>query len=309
MIAHRIPTTSPVCAFLSACDPTVEIYVTHIDSTNAEHRRDHFLTLLGVNTAFALVLVHRILGGLSRYGIWFLLGKLVPLLSHSPPRLGKALFGNIILDIVIFAILVPVILDFVTLATLRFRHGFPQEEIVFRKPTMTTRVNIAVEAPEKRDVFLKALLDRAVDPETIKQMKFGMPWEAWAYDYRAMAAACEASKQGTIQPNTWQLSVWMRLKNEWSVIQHGQEEDYETRLGMMDTLKDKLQDMGKEHVFQEMMEAMHRTEMAGSNDATDDLDAAITTIFKRNDLNFAKMMGDIALDTPPSFARAQKKDD
>lgn len=189
---------------------------------------------------FFFLLVRRILGGLSRYGVLYLLGKLVSKSSApaQPPHADKWLFGNILLDLFIFSVLVPIVLDFVTgLATLRFRYGFPREEIVFRRPTLTTKIHIAIEEPEKRDAYLRNMLQRAVDREEMKQPKFGMPWEEWAYDYRAMAAACEASKRGTVHSNTWELSVWMKMTNGWSVIQHGQEDDYETQVGMLEKLR------------------------------------------------------------------------
>lgn len=193
-----------------------------------------------MNITFFFLLVRRILGGLSRYGVLYLLGKLVPESSApaQPPHADKWLFGNILFDLFIFSVLIPTVLDFVTgLATLRFRYGFPREEIVFRMPTLTTKINIALEEPEKRDAHLRNLLQRAVDREQIKQPKFGMPWEEWAYDYRAMAAACEASKRGTVRSNTWELSVWMKMTDGWSVIQHGQEDDYNAQVGMLEKLR------------------------------------------------------------------------
>lgn len=41
--AHKVPENHPVRSFLADRDPTIEIYVTHIDSTNASTRKyvDH----------------------------------------------------------------------------------------------------------------------------------------------------------------------------------------------------------------------------------------------------------------------------
>ena len=197
------------------------------------------MTFLGVNVTFFFLLVGRIVGGFSRYGILFLLGKLVPVFfaPARPPHVDKWLFGNVLLDLLLFSILVPMILDFVTgLATLRFRYGFPQEEIVFRKPTLTTKINIATQAPEKRDAFLRDLLQRAVDRDEIQRPKFGMEWEEWAYDYRAMAAACEASAQGTVRSDTWESSVWIKSMGGWSVVQRGRD-DHETQVQILEKLR------------------------------------------------------------------------
>lgn len=37
--AHRIPKASPVYSFLAGLDPKVDIYVTHIDTSSATHRK------------------------------------------------------------------------------------------------------------------------------------------------------------------------------------------------------------------------------------------------------------------------------
>lgn len=191
-----------------------------------------------MNVLWSFLLIRRTLGGLRRYGVLFVISKMFPLPNAPAPRTDKALLGNLFLDFLIFSVLVPIVLDFLYgVATLRLRYGFPEEEIVFRKLTPATIGNIAAELPEKRDSFLKELLQRAVDSEEIKQMSFGMPWEEWAYDYTAMAAACDSSKDGTIGSKTWERSVWMKMKEGWTVIQHGKGKDYKTQLGMMEKLQ------------------------------------------------------------------------
>ncbi|KAI6113436.1 hypothetical protein EDD16DRAFT_1897071 [Pisolithus croceorrhizus] len=312
--AHRIPENSAVHGFLSKCDPKVEIYVTHVDTSSPTHRKGRFFTLLGVNLSFTFLLLRRIYSGFYRYGVLFAISKAVPSLSSNvpAPTLGWALLGNILLDLFIFTIFLPIVLDFAKgLAMLRLRYGFPKAEVVFRKPTTTTMVNIAVEAPQKKDAFLKDLLQRAVDPEEIKQMNFGMPWEEWTYDYKAMAAANEANKNGSIKSQTWDLSTWIKVKPGWSVIQHNGEVDYQTRLEMMEKLKDKLQEMDKEHVFLQMTEVI-RTRTVYTNGAPQpmpaEVDDIISGIFKSNDLDFGEIMRDISMDIPPSFVSGSKDD-
>ena len=71
-------------------------------------------------------------------------------------------------------------------------------------------------------------------------------------------------------------------------------------------------DMGKVHVFQQMMEVVQSrtvTQNNGRAAVADDADAIVADIFKRNDLDFAMMMGDIAIDIPPSFERERLKKD
>ncbi|KAI6037866.1 hypothetical protein EDC04DRAFT_3114053 [Pisolithus marmoratus] len=313
--AHRIPEDSVVHAFLSRCDPRVEVYVTHVDTASPTHRKGRFLTLLGVNLSFVFLLLRRIYGGLYRYGVLFAISKVVvPLSFNVPaPTLGWALLGNILLDLFIFVVITPIVLDFVRgLAMLRFRYGFPKEEVVFRKPTPATMVNIATEASQKKDALLKDLLQRAVSPEEMKQMNFGMPWEEWAYDYKAMAAACEANKDGTITYKTWDVSTWIRMKTKWSVIQHNGEVDYDMKLGMMQRLKDKLREMGKEQVFLQMTEAIraHTVFTDGvPQPVPAEVDDIISDIFKRNGLDFGEIMRDVSMDIPPSFETGSNKDD
>lgn len=202
------------------------------------HPRRHFLMLVGMNLAWSCLLIRRIYRGVSRYGMWFAIGKLVPKWSSTAPDFHMALLGNIVLDFFIFVILVPMIRDFISgVATLRFRHGFPQEEIVFRKLNDSTMTNMALEAPEKRDATMKDLLRRAVDPEEMKHATFDLPWEEWAYDYKAMAAACELDKKGVINAKTWEVCVWMKMKDGWTAVDQGKEDDMQNQLGMMEKMR------------------------------------------------------------------------
>lgn len=200
--------------------------------------RLHFLMLAGMNLVWSFLLIRRAYRGMYRYGVWFAIGKLSPRWSATAPDFNVALLGNTILDLFIFLILVPIIREFVGgVAILRVRHGFPQEEIIFRKPSESTIANIVSEAPEKRDAFVKDLLRRAVDPEEIKQATFGLPWEEWVYDYRAMAAACELVKNGVISARTWELCVWMKLKDGWTAVEQGKEDDMQNQVGMMEKMR------------------------------------------------------------------------
>jgi len=202
------------------------------------YRRCHFLMLAGMNLIWSFLLIRRVYRGMYRYGVWFAIGKLSPRWSATAPDFNVALLGNTILDLFIFLILVPIIRDFIGgVAILRFRHGFPQEEVIFRKPSESTIANIVSEAPEKRDAFVKDLLRRAVDPREIKQATFGLPWEEWAYDYRAMAAACELVKEGVISAETWELCVWMKMKDGWTAVEQGKEDDVQNQIGMMEKMR------------------------------------------------------------------------
>ena len=200
--------------------------------------RRHFLMLVGMNLVWSFLLTRRVYRGMSRYGVWFVVGKLVPSWNATAPDLNVALLGNILLDLFISLVLVPIIRDFLEgVATLRFRHGFPPEEVIFRKPSESTIANIVSEGPEKRDAFMKDLLRRAIDPEEMKHATFGLPWEEWAYDYRAMAAACELDKKGVINVQTWELCVWMKMKDGWTAVEQGKEDDMQNQIGMMEKMR------------------------------------------------------------------------
>jgi hypothetical protein len=194
--------------------------------------------LVGINLVWSFLLMRRAYRGMYRYGIWFAIGTLAPKWSATAPDFNMALLGNIILDLFIFLTLVPIIRDFIGgVATLRFRHGFPQEEIIFRKPSESTIANVVSEAPEKRDTFTKDLLRRAIDPEEMKHATFGLPWEEWAYDYRAMAAACELDKKGVVDAKTWELCVWMKMKDGWTAVEQGKENNVQNQIGMMEKMR------------------------------------------------------------------------
>lgn len=193
--------------------------------------------MLGANIAWTFLLGKRLYGALYRYGILFILGKIVPMFQVSPPALSWPLAGQLCLDMFLFSVLLPLILSFLTTITLRYRHGFPKTEIVFRKPTSATVANIVSHPKEKRDSYLNDILLRSVDPEEIKQPTWGMPWDEWSIDFRAMAAAYEAEKNGTISRDAWELSVWMKMKEGWTVIEHGRVSDPLSQTGMMEKLQ------------------------------------------------------------------------
>ncbi|KIK92463.1 hypothetical protein PAXRUDRAFT_829931 [Paxillus rubicundulus Ve08.2h10] len=310
--AQRVPENSPVFSFLSEYDAKVEIYVTHIDSANVSTRRAHFLKLLGMNVIWSFLLIRRAHGGLSRYGVW---SALVSEWGAVAPNLDKALLGNIVMDLFIFLILVPIVRGFLGgVVMMRFRHGFPQQEIIFRKPSQSTIANIVSEAPEKRDAYMNELLRRAVDPEEMKQAAFGMPWEEWSYDYKAMAAACELDKKGVISAKTWEICVWMKMEDGWTAIEQGKEMDIQSQVGMMENLRTRLREMGKSHVFNQMMEVIQVKTMTKDGaplPVTGDVDVIVADIFRRNDVDFEKLTKEIARDATPSarFTNVSKKTD
>lgn len=194
--------------------------------------------LVGMNLVWSFLLMKRAYGGMHRYGVWFVIGKLAPKWIASAPDFNVALLGHVLMDLFIFLVLVPIIRDFIGgVATLRFRYGFPQEEIIFRKLSQSTIANVVSEAPEKRDSFMKDLLRRAVDPEEMKQPAFGLPWEEWAYDYKAMAVACELDKKGVINAKTWELCVWMKTKDGWTAVEQGKEDEMQNQIGMMEKMR------------------------------------------------------------------------
>ena len=193
--------------------------------------------MLGANIAWTFLLGKRLYGALYRYGVLYILGKMIPIFKASPPPLSWSLAGHLCLDGFLFAVLLPLILDFVSAITLRYHHGFPKTEIVFRRPTSATVANIVSQPQEKRDSYLNDILLRAVDPEEIKQLTWGMPWDEWIMDTRAMAAAYEAEKNGIISRDAWELSVWMKMKEGWTVIEHGKVSDPLSQVGMMEKLQ------------------------------------------------------------------------
>ncbi|KAI6003211.1 hypothetical protein F5J12DRAFT_943949 [Pisolithus orientalis] len=256
--------------------------------SHPSQHRSRFFGLLGINLCFAFILLRRTYGGLCRYGILFAISQVFPLpFEVTAPALGWALLGNILLDLFIFVTLFPIVLDFTRgPAMFRLRYGFPQEEVVFRRPTLTTMVNIAAQAPQKKDTFLKDLLRRAVDPEEMNEINFGFPWEEWAYDYKANDSCVS---------KTWDVSTWIKMKSAWSVIQQNSEVDYEMKLGMMEKLKDKLREMGQEQVFMQMTEVIraHTVYTDGvPQPVPAEVDNIISDIFKRNDLDFGGIMRD-----------------
>jgi hypothetical protein len=193
--------------------------------------------LLGANLAWSFLIGKRIYGALYRYGILFILGKISPLFSAPSPVVNWPLAGQACLDIFLLSVLLPLITSFISVMKLRYHHGFPKSEIVFRKPSSATVANILSQPQDKRDSYMNDLLRRAVDPEEFKQPTWGMPWEEWVTDFRAMAVAYEAEKKGLISRDAWELSVWMKMKEGWTVIEHGKVSDPLSQVGMMDKLQ------------------------------------------------------------------------
>ncbi|KAG1733727.1 hypothetical protein EDB19DRAFT_1208988 [Suillus lakei] len=307
---HRVPEGSPVAAFLSEYGSDTDIYVSHLDTTEVSSRKKHFFTMLGANLAWSFLLGKRIYGALYRYGILFTLGKILPIFKAPPPLVNWPLAGQLCLDIFLLLVLLPLINNFISVMTLRYHHGFPKSEIVFRKPSSATVANIVSQPPEKRDSYMNDILRRAVDPEELKQPTWGMPWDEWTMDFRAMAVAYEAEKKGLISRDAWELSVWMKMKEGWTVIEHGKVSDPLSQVGMMEKLQRKLTAMGKRHVFTQMMEVIQVKTVAKDGTAlavTEEVDKIIADIFRRNEVDFAQLTSELATESPRFAVNSLKK--
>lgn len=308
--AHQVPEGSPVAAFLAEYASDTEIYVSHLDTTEVSSRKRHFFIMLGANLAWSFLLGKRIYGALYRYGILFILGKISPILKVPPPAVNWPLAGQLCLDIFLLSVLLPLIKNFISVMTLRYHHGFQKSEIVFRKPSSATVANIVSQPPDKRDSYMNDVLRRAIDPEEFKQPTWGMPWDEWTMDFRAMAVAYEAEKKGLISRDAWELSVWMKMKEGWTVIEHGKVSDPLGQVGMMEKLQRKLTAMGKRHVFTQMMEVIQVKTVAKDGTAlpvTEDVDTIIADIFRRNEVDFAQLTSELATESPRFAANSSKK--
>ncbi|KAH7913635.1 hypothetical protein BJ138DRAFT_1133957 [Hygrophoropsis aurantiaca] len=305
MAASRIPENSPVSAFLSKYGGSTEIFVTHLDTTTVSDRKKHFLVLLGLNVASVALLLKRAYGGFYRYGILFLLGKLVGKSGAVPPVLGLPFAGQLCLDLFIFLFLLPIIYFFITgPALLRYHHGYPQPEIVFRKLTTSTLASILATSADKRDAYLGELLRRGVEPTELKQPLYGMPWEEWEINYPAMRAAHDSA----IKADTWKLAVWMKMKEGWTVVDHGKKDDPQAFSGMMEKLYDKLVAMGKRQVFEQLIEVIQVKTVSKDGKplpVTDEVDAIIADIFERNGVDMDELTKGLGPGAP-SFLSSNK---
>jgi RNase P/RNase MRP subunit p30 len=77
-------------------------------------------------------------------------------------------------------------------------------------------------------------------------------------------------------------------------------------------LQDHLRSMGKIQVFHQMMEVIQVKTMSKEGTplpVTEDVDAIVADIFKRNDVDFEKLTSELTKDTLPSarFANTSKK--
>ncbi|KAG1853824.1 hypothetical protein C8R48DRAFT_722466 [Suillus tomentosus] len=307
---HRVPEGSPVAAFLSEYASDTEVFVSHLDTTEVSSRKRHFLLMLGANLAWSFLIGKRIYGALYRYGVLFILGKISPIFKAPPPAVNWPLAGQLCLDMFMLSVLLPLINNFISIIKLRYRHGFPKSEIVFRKPSSATVANILSQSLEKRDSYLKDLLRRAVDPEEFNQPTWGMPWDEWTIDFLAMGVADEAEKKGLISRDAWELSVWMKMKEGWTVIEHGKVSNPLSQVGMMEKLQRKLTAMGKRHVFTQMMEVIQVKTVAKDGTplpVTEEVDTIIADIFRRNEVDFAQLTSELATETPRFAANSSKK--
>lgn len=78
--------------------------------------------------------------------------------------------------------------------------------------------------------------------------------------------------------------------------------------------QDHLRAMGKMHVFRQMMEVIEVKTISKDGaplPVSEDVDAIIADIFKRNDVDFEKLTKELAKDAPRSarFANSSKKHD
>lgn len=266
--------------------------------------------MLSANLAWFFLLGKRTYGALYRYGILFILGKVLPILKAPPPAVNWPLAGQLCLDIFLLSVLLPLVNNFISVVKLRYYHGFQKSDIVFRKPSSATVANIVSQPPDKRDSYMNDILRRAVDPEEFKQSTWGMPWDEWTVDFRAMAVAYEAEKKGLISRDAWELSVFMKTKDGWTVIEHGKVSDPLSQVGMMDKLQHKLTAMGKRHVFTQMMEVIQVKTVAKDGTAlpvTEEVDAIIADIFRRNEVDFAELTSELATESPRFAVNSSKK--
>ncbi|KAG2151126.1 uncharacterized protein EDB93DRAFT_1249614 [Suillus bovinus] len=308
--SHRVPQDSPVAAFLTEYASDTEVFVSHHDTTEARSRKKHFLLMLGANLAWSSLLAKRAYGALYRYGILFILGKISPILETPPPAVNWPLAGQLCLDIFLLSVLLPLMNNFVSVAKLRYHHGFPKSEIIFRKPSSATVANILIQPPEKRDDYMNDILRRAVDPEEFKQPTWGMPWDEWVMDFRAMGVAYEADKKGLISIDVWKLGVWMKMKDGWTVIEHGKAGHPLSQAGMMEKLQRKLTAMGKRHVFTQIVEVIQLKTVAKDGTplpVTEEVDTIIADIFRRNEIDFAQLTIELATEPPRFAANSSKK--
>ncbi|EGO03030.1 hypothetical protein SERLA73DRAFT_176536 [Serpula lacrymans var. lacrymans S7.3] len=283
---------SKVSAFLSKCDASNEIYITHLDETPVSGKKGHFLSLFILNVVWSILLARRIIYGVSRYGIAFLYSRMMSRPAAPPSMPLTTLAGHVCVDIFLFFVLWPTVYDFVTgLAMLRLQHKFPHPEIVFRKPSSATVANIVVQPDVQRNAYIDEVLRRAIDPAD-----YGMPWDEWLVDHRAMSAANALAKTGEIKPETWKLTVWMKMKDGWVTLEQWRKQSAQVTTGMMDLLKKKLEAMGKQDVFEQMIEVIHVKTIASDGSplpVTDEVDNIIADIFKRNDLDLVQLTKEI----------------
>jgi hypothetical protein len=266
--------------------------------------------MLGANLVWSLLLIKRIYGALYRYGILFILGKISPIVMAPPPAVNWPLAGQLCLDVFLLSVLLPLISNFISVVKLRYYHGFPKSEIIFRKPSSATVANIVSQPPDQRDSYMNDILRRAVDPEEFKQPTWGMPWDEWIMDFRAMAIAYEAEKKGLISRDAWELSVWMKMKDGWTVIEHGKVSNPLSQVGMMEKLQRKLTAMGKRHVFTQMMEVIQVKTVAKDGTAlpvTEEVDTIIADIFRQNEVDFAQLTSELATESPRFASNSSKK--
>ncbi|EIW74744.1 hypothetical protein CONPUDRAFT_140224 [Coniophora puteana RWD-64-598 SS2] len=222
----------------------IEVYITHIDNSSASSRRWHFATLAFINTAYTFLILRRLWGAYTRYGLAYLvhahvLTLLHPYLPgaalHLRPALDASLAGHAVLDLFLLLTITPRLYTFATrIVPLRLAHGFPSVgEPVFRTLSAGSVTTLIAEAEsltvaasqssaaatsstapiskaEKRDKALGALLLAATSPEGLVDRWYDVPGEDWDVDWRAVRAALLASEEGRISMQTWSLGVWMR---------------------------------------------------------------------------------------------------
>jgi hypothetical protein len=100
---------------------------------------------------------------------------------------------------------------------LRLRWGFRQTEIIFRKPKSSWGYPAGI-SPEERQRQFQDSVCRAIDPKLINENTgYLTSVDIWLLNYDLIAEAYALAEQGFIDESTWNLSVWQKVKGEWSV--------------------------------------------------------------------------------------------
>jgi len=170
-----------------------------------------FVMLFCMHLLLVLLLIWRFLSGSMRYS---------PIFSKAKPTPWYWIFVHLCIDSLLYTNVWPVVYKFFAgYLWFRLRYGFREIEIIFRTPTGESRALLANLPDDQRETEYTNKLYRAIDQNLVYQCSSYITQSdnLWVLEYEAPLEAHARAKSGDIDIKKWDLSVWQKPGEDWTV--------------------------------------------------------------------------------------------